>query len=81
MIYKCVDQAGAARSDALRDMGDRMLLLPFGAPRSFHPGGVNVAFVDGHVAFLPDDVNEIAMAFLVSANDTHVIDRNSIPGL
>jgi prepilin-type processing-associated H-X9-DG protein/prepilin-type N-terminal cleavage/methylation domain-containing protein len=82
MIYNCVDQAGAQL--------DRMPCATWGpgryfflsaSPRGFHPGGVNVAFVDGHVAFLPDDVNEIAMAYLVSANDTHVIDRNSIPGL
>ena len=25
--------------------------------RSYHPGGVNVAFRDGHVAFYTDDVN------------------------
>jgi prepilin-type processing-associated H-X9-DG protein len=83
MIYKCEDQAGAQL--------DRMpcatwaLGYPYGflsaAPRSAHPGGVNVVFVDGHVGFLPDDVDEIAMAYLVSANDTHVIDRDSIPGL
>ena len=32
---------------------------------------MNVAFVDGHVGFISDDINEIAMAYMVSANDGH----------
>lgn len=39
------------------------------APRSQHPGGVNVAFLDGHVTFLPDDIDEFVMAYEVSVND------------
>ena len=39
------------------------------APRSNHSGGVNVAFVDGHIGFLPDTVDEFAMAYLISVND------------
>lgn len=39
------------------------------APRSLHPGGVNAAFLDGHVTFLPDDIDEIAMAHMVSVTD------------
>jgi prepilin-type processing-associated H-X9-DG protein len=39
------------------------------APRSLHPGGVNVAYVDGHAAFLDNEVDEYAMAYLVSVND------------
>ena len=75
VIYHCVDKAGSQL--------DRMPCAtwttgyPYGflsaSPRSFHPGGVNVAFVDGHVGFLTDDIDEIAMAFLVSANDGHVL--------
>ena len=37
--------------------------------RSHHPGGVNVTFLDGHVAFLTNDVDEIAMAYMVCIND------------
>lgn len=43
------------------------------APRSNHPGGVNVVFIDGHVGFLKDEVDEITMAYLISINDGHPI--------
>ncbi len=39
------------------------------APRSLHPGGVNAAYLDGHVTFLVNDVDEFAMAYMVSIND------------
>ena len=39
------------------------------SPRSLHPGGVNVAFVDGHTDFVTDDVDEFSMAYQVSVND------------
>lgn len=39
------------------------------APRSLHPGGVNAAFLDGHVVFLIDEVDDFAMAYAVSVND------------
>jgi prepilin-type processing-associated H-X9-DG protein len=39
------------------------------APRSQHPGGVNTFFLDGHVRFLEDDVDEVVMAYTVSIND------------
>lgn len=39
------------------------------APRSLHVGGVNAAFVDGHVTFLTDQVDDFYMAYAVSADD------------
>ncbi|QDS97671.1 DUF1559 domain-containing protein [Adhaeretor mobilis] len=39
------------------------------APRSLHPGGVNATFLDGHVTFLVDDIDEVAMAYMISAID------------
>ncbi len=39
------------------------------APRSNHPGGVNAAFLDGHVTFLPNEIDEFIMAYAVSVND------------
>jgi prepilin-type processing-associated H-X9-DG protein len=42
------------------------------APRSLHPGGVNAAYLDGHVVFLQDEVDEFVMAYMVSVNDGQV---------
>ncbi|HEX6962311.1 MAG TPA: DUF1559 domain-containing protein [Lacipirellula sp.] len=39
------------------------------APRSLHPGGVNVAYLDGHVQFLVNHVDEFVMAYSISVND------------
>lgn len=42
------------------------------APRSTHIGGVNVAFLDGHVEFLLDEVDPFTMAYLVDIRDSEV---------
>jgi prepilin-type processing-associated H-X9-DG protein len=39
------------------------------APRSRHPGGVNVAYVDGHVSYVPNQVDIATMAYLISIED------------
>ena len=39
------------------------------SPRSLHPGGVMSAYLDGHVSFLPDDIDEYVMAYLISVRD------------
>jgi prepilin-type N-terminal cleavage/methylation domain-containing protein/prepilin-type processing-associated H-X9-DG protein len=39
------------------------------APRSLHPDGVNAAYLDGHVKFVGDAVDETAMALMISVND------------
>ena len=39
------------------------------APRSQHPGGVYVNFLDGHVEFLTDDVDPVAMSLMIGIHD------------
>ena len=39
------------------------------SPRSRHPGGVNVSFLDGHTGFVTDDVDEFSFAYRISIND------------
>jgi prepilin-type N-terminal cleavage/methylation domain-containing protein len=39
------------------------------APRSHHPAGVHVAYVDGRVEFMGDGVDEIVMAYAAAIND------------
>lgn len=42
------------------------------APRSNHVGGVNIAYLDGHVDFLLDDIDPFTMAYLVDIRDSEV---------
>jgi prepilin-type processing-associated H-X9-DG protein len=39
------------------------------APRSLHPGGVNVVYLDGHVGFLNDEIDEYVMLHMVDPVD------------
>jgi prepilin-type N-terminal cleavage/methylation domain-containing protein len=39
------------------------------APRSNHARGVNVAYLDASVHYLPDDVDEYVMAYLIATTD------------
>lgn len=42
------------------------------APRSTHPGGVNMTLLDGHVGFLTNDVDPVTLAYLVDIRDGRV---------
>jgi prepilin-type N-terminal cleavage/methylation domain-containing protein/prepilin-type processing-associated H-X9-DG protein len=43
------------------------------APRSRHPGGVQLVFLDGHVAFMRDSVTHVTFAHLISINDGQAV--------
>ena len=45
--------------------------------RSEHPGGVNAAFVDGHVAFIKDSVNAITWRALGTRSGGEVVSADS----
>jgi prepilin-type N-terminal cleavage/methylation domain-containing protein/prepilin-type processing-associated H-X9-DG protein len=75
MLYACPDM-----NEAQLDQMPCGIWQPSGmwsfqsaAPRSTHPGGVNVVFVDGHTGFLPNAVDEMAMAYLISIHDGHPV--------
>ncbi len=78
MIYNCEDRPGA---DALG-----MKCATYGstssffylsaAPRSQHPSGVNVLYVDGHIGFLRDAVDERTMAYAIAINDGQTIENS-----
>jgi prepilin-type processing-associated H-X9-DG protein len=80
MLYNCADSAGAQL--------DGMPCATFqhnfatgwlsAAPRSRHVGGVNVAFLDGRIGFLPDSVDQYVMANLVSSNDGTAVDLGQV---
>ena len=42
------------------------------AARSKHPGGVHVAYLDGHVGFIPDDIDVVLMSYLIAINDGEI---------
>jgi prepilin-type N-terminal cleavage/methylation domain-containing protein len=43
------------------------------APRSQHPGGVFVVFLDGHIHFMPDEIDYQTFALLVHRSDGQVL--------
>jgi prepilin-type N-terminal cleavage/methylation domain-containing protein/prepilin-type processing-associated H-X9-DG protein len=51
------------------------------APRSNHIGGVNVAHLDGHVDFIQDAIDPLALTYLVAIRDSRVLtDEQSATG-
>jgi prepilin-type N-terminal cleavage/methylation domain-containing protein/prepilin-type processing-associated H-X9-DG protein len=42
------------------------------APRSMHTGGVNCAYLDSHVDFIRDEIDPLALAYLVDIRDSKV---------
>ncbi len=74
MLYNCPDQAGAQLEkmpcQTWQTSGPFHYLSA--APRSGHPGGVLTAFADGHVSFTANDVDYIAMAYMICINDGQV---------
>ena len=35
-------------------------------------------FLDGHVGFLPDTIDELTMAYLISSNDGQTVDMSQV---
>jgi prepilin-type N-terminal cleavage/methylation domain-containing protein/prepilin-type processing-associated H-X9-DG protein len=48
------------------------------SPRSNHLGGVNAAFLDGHVSFLRDEVDELNMAYMIYIRDGNIVDSTDL---
>ncbi|MCA9151104.1 MAG: DUF1559 domain-containing protein [Planctomycetales bacterium] len=44
-------------------------------PSSNHPGGINIAYADGHVAFLPDDIEPTVWWAIGSRNGHETLDE------
>lgn len=75
LIYDCTD---AAEAQTLRmpcftweSSGGNSYFSA--APRSWHPGGVNVVYADAHIGFLPNSVDRLTMAYLVSIDDQQAV--------
>jgi prepilin-type processing-associated H-X9-DG protein len=70
MLYICPDPADAQlRRMPCNTYGPGAMNYLSAAPRSNHPNCVNVAYADGHVRILNDNVDEYLMARLISIDD------------
>ncbi len=68
ILYECPDAVGEQlESMPCQDFTSAGYMSA--APRSSHIGGVNSAFLDGHVEFLANDVDEVSMALMISVDD------------
>jgi prepilin-type processing-associated H-X9-DG protein len=76
MLYLCPNPADAqlARMPCATWQPSGPLEYLSAAPRSHHPGGVNVVFADGRVGFATDSVDEVAFAYMVSVGDGQPVD-------
>ena len=68
ILYACPDEAGS-QLDGMPCATWPASFWLSAPPRSNHIGGVNVVFADGHTAFLTDNVDEMAMAYMISADE------------
>jgi prepilin-type processing-associated H-X9-DG protein len=72
VLYECPDLADA-QFEAL-PCNSAFYGYISAAPRSMHVGGVNFAFLDGHVTFLPNEIDELTMHYLISVADGEVVE-------
>lgn len=74
VLYDCVSPASAqAEKLPCLTYGSGDVLYFSAAPRSHHPGGVNCVYADGHVGFLPNGIDRLTMAYLISVGDGHAV--------
>jgi len=75
MLYGCPDPAGAQLDGMPCNVWAAGTTRGYlsAAPRSNHPSGVNVVFVDGHIGFVTDYIDAFAMAYMVSSEDGRIV--------
>lgn len=67
VLYECPDQVGE-QFDGMPCTAEWLGYIS-AAPRSFHPDGVNAVFLDGHVGYLEDGIDEYVMLHMVNPID------------
>lgn len=82
-IHRCGEGTAQQNTADLEGMPCTTWRWPIGlsgyysaSPRSLHPGGVVIAYLDGHVDFAVDEVDEFTFAYRVSINDGQVHEAN-----
>jgi prepilin-type processing-associated H-X9-DG protein len=69
VLYECPDLAGE-QIERMPCTNHRGYISA--APRSSHAEGVNAVYLDGSVHFLPNDIDEHVMAYLIATTDGQV---------
>jgi prepilin-type processing-associated H-X9-DG protein/prepilin-type N-terminal cleavage/methylation domain-containing protein len=67
VLYECPDTVGEQFDNMTCE--NRWKGYVSSAPRSLHPGGVNVAYLDGHVDFVENGIDEYTMLYMVDPGD------------
>lgn len=70
VLYSCIDSSDAQLEGM--PCNNHHVFYISSAPRSLHLGGVNAAFADGHVAFLPNAVDEYALNYMITIDDGQI---------
>ena len=80
-LYDCTNPDGAQLEGmpcGKWELGGTLSYLS-SAPRSHHPGGVNVAKMDGSVSFITDDISPLSMAYQISVDDGQADGATAVP--
>ncbi len=72
ILYECPDPNAARLLKMPCESYSRAGYLS-AAPRSLHAGGVNAVFLDGHVGFMPDEIDPVTLSYIISINDQRAI--------
>ncbi len=76
VLYDCPNKDKAsAQLERMPCVAQRPLEYGYvsAAPRSLHVGGVTAGFVDGHVEFLSEDVDEFRMLYMIGVDDGQIL--------
>jgi prepilin-type N-terminal cleavage/methylation domain-containing protein/prepilin-type processing-associated H-X9-DG protein len=75
VLYDCVNPADAQvrRMPCLTWAASGPSNYLSSAPRSRHPRGVVAVYADGHITFLPDTIDRLTMAYLISVGDGQAV--------
>lgn len=75
--YNHMGSPNAKRSSCIASVPMDLDMAPGGLspPRSFHPGGVDLLFGDGHVQFIPNSIADRVWSALGTYNRGDIVDR------
>ena len=71
-LQECVDPAGA-QLDKMPCDNISASRYRSAAPRSAHVQGVQSVFLDGHVAFVPNNIDNVVFSYIISINDGEAV--------